>query len=447
MARYKIGLIKKVHLCLDFWRCENFNFLAKIFLTFRSKCKLRIIYRFLSQCIKTGSNLLYKTILLQEPMEPLEVEPTELKYYLKQESECLSKHPIKRIVSSGRFSQKSYNPSFHKLSRTKYRNLFRFMGQFRYVSTANNKEPVENFGGDSIDTVESWKFFLKSLDQQSSINYVQKENGEFPQLSTAPFFELFKQIKILTNSYCFLVSTIFKQKNNTIIKAHLSSKFISNEIEKMQQLFIESSSIRLLAIYNLKNFSGSRMSGADNIAFTSLAKKKQDYLTHQIKGTRYSKSSKNYKVKKDLPKAAVIGRSIEHLLKQDVSNENSKLCWLLYKKCNVKSLRKNYRGSAVLRVWVSKSRFSEFRPLDIPTLRDRVLQTIMHMSLIPFAECQAGTFSLGLCPKGFAGEPISSIAGQLRIVDTTQSHGDIFKQVSYERYKKHQGLRHRVRSY
>ena len=99
-------------------------------------------------------------------------------------------------VSQGRFLQRSYKSSFNKLSRTKYRHLFLFAGQFRYVSTATSKETVGNFGGNNIDTVESWKVFLKHLDKQVLTYYVRKGNGDFPRLDISPIPELLKQIFI-----------------------------------------------------------------------------------------------------------------------------------------------------------------------------------------------------------------------------------------------------------
>jgi retron-type reverse transcriptase len=380
-------------------------------------------------------------------MKDSKVKPTELKYYPKQKSQCLSKYLFNVIVGLRRFSQKSYEPSFYELSRTKYRNLFLFTGQFRYVSTATNKETVENFGGNNIDTIKSWKSFLKFLDQQIFTNYVRKENGDFPKLSIAPFSELLKQIKVLNDSYCFLVSMLLKQNYDASITLRLSSKYIPNEIERMQQLFIESPAICLMAIHDLKSSSSSMTPGIDNVAFTSLTKKKQEYVTQKTKGTRYSKSSKTYKVKKDLPKAAVIDNQLESLLKKNMLIENDKLCWLLYKKCNIKSLKKNYRGSTVRRVWVPKLRSLELRSLGIPTLRDRVLQTVIHMSLMPIAEWQADPFSFGFRPKRSAVQLISLIADQLRTIGTVQPYRGLVKQVNYESYKKHKGLRHRVRSY
>lgn len=319
-------------------------------------------------------------------MEPSEVKPTELVYYLKQESQCLSKCLIRVVVSRGRSLQRSYESSFNKLSRIKYRNLFLFAGQFRYVSTATSKETVENFDGNNIDIVESWKVLLKHLDRQVFTYYVRKGNGDSLRLDIGPIPELLKQIKVLNESYCFLVSVILKQNYNVGVETRFFSNNIPKDIEKIQQLFIESPAIRLLAIQEVKNSFGSATPGIDNVSFTSLKK---------IKSTRYFKSFKNFKVKKDLPKAAIIDKQVENSLRESVLVENSELCWSLYKKCNIKSLRKNYRGSIIRRVWIPKPGSSDFRLLGIPTLRDRVLQTIIHMALLPIAEWQSDTFSFG----------------------------------------------------
>jgi retron-type reverse transcriptase len=333
------------------------------------------------------------------------------------------------------------------LNRIKYRNLFLFAGQFRYVSTATSKETVENFDGNNIDTVESWKVLLKHLDKQVFTYYVRKGNGDSLRLDIAPIPELLKQIKVLNESYCFLVSVILKQNYNVGVETRLFSNNIPKDIEKIQQLFIESPAIRLLAIQEVKNSSGSVTPGIDNVSFTSLKKKKQEYVKKKIKSTRYFKSSKNFKVKKDLPKVAIIDKQVENSLRENVLVENSELCWSLYKKCNIKSLRKNYRGSTIRRVWIPKPGSSEFRPLGIPTLRDRVLQTIIHMALLPIAEWQSDNFSFGFRPKRSAIQPISMIADQLRALGTVQPYRGLPKEVSYERYKKHKGLKHCVRSH
>jgi hypothetical protein len=155
MVWYTISLIKKVRFCIYFLYTKKEFSCKKFFRPLGASAGSSTIYRFLSQCIKIGYDLLYIAILLREPMKHSEVKLTELKYYLKQENQCLSKRLFYVVVGLRRFSQKSYKPFFYKLSRTKYPNLFFFTGSFRYVSTVTNQKIVENFGGNNIDRVES----------------------------------------------------------------------------------------------------------------------------------------------------------------------------------------------------------------------------------------------------------------------------------------------------
>ena len=88
-------------------------------------------------------------------MKSSKVKLTELKYYFKRDSQCLSKHVSNVIFSQVKFLQRSCESFFYELSRTKYRNLFIFVGQLRYVSTVINKKTVENFGGNHINVIKS----------------------------------------------------------------------------------------------------------------------------------------------------------------------------------------------------------------------------------------------------------------------------------------------------
>lgn len=53
------------------------------------------------------------------------------------------------------------------------------------------------------------------------------------------------------------------------------------------------------------------------------------------------------------------------------------------------------------------------RPLGIPTLRDRVLQTILDTAVHPIYEYQADPNSFGFRPKRFALQAVSLIYGRL----------------------------------
>jgi hypothetical protein len=366
-----------------------------------------------------------------------------------QESQCLSKHLIVIFVIQDKLLQGYYKSFFfNNLSRTKHRNLFSLAGQFRFVSTGISQKIAGTFGGNNIDTLKSWKGFLNYLDKQVLKYYVRKKNGDFPRLDTPPISELLKQTEVLNKSYCFLVSIILKQNYNAGINNFLSSSNILKDIKEIQQLFIESRAVRLLTIQEIKNSLASVTPGIDNIAFSSWEKKKQEFIKKKIKNTRYFKSSKKFKVKKDLPKAVIISKQVENSLRESVFVENSVLCWFLYKKCNVKKLRRNYRKNTIQRIWIPKLGVSDFRLLDILTFRDRVLETIIYKALFPISELQFDNFLFDFQPKYLAIKSVLMVANQLKVsVNISRSSKGIFKKVTYENYKNYKGFKYRIRSH
>nr|WAK85045.1 hypothetical proteine [Amicula sp. isolate GU52X-4 cfCalB7] len=83
----------------------------------------------------------------------------------------------------------------------------------------------------------------------------------------------------------------------------------------------------------------------------------------------------------------------------DVESYNLDLINILLKKTLIKTIQKNYKGQPVKRVWIDNKNSLEDKLLGIPTLRDRVLQKIIWLSILPIAEFQADTFSFAYRPR------------------------------------------------
>lgn len=392
---------------MDFWKC--FFRLIKLRL-FKSKRKLCMMKKFLSQCIKTDYYVFYKIILLQKTVGVLKAEPAGLKYYLNQENQCLSKN--------------FYKPSFYKLSRAKYRNLFLFTGQFRYVSIVLNKKTVENFSGNIFEIVEYWQIFLTCIEKQVLIYYVRTKSGEFSKSNFFSFLELFKNINILNDFYCFLVLLLFEQNYDTNLRTSLFSTYFPDNIQLLQQNFVESPAIRLLAIQNLKYFFGNIVVNHElnKAFFTFVIKNKQKYFNQKKRNIQHFNKS----LKKNLFKTGVIDKKMKNSL-----IEHDKLCWFLYEKCAIQSWVKNYCGKAVWKIWVPKIKIYDFGLLNISNIWDQVLQIIIYMSLFPISERQIDPFSIGFTFKSFGNRLLSMIINQLKVADISQFYWSLLEQINF----------------
>lgn len=115
-------------------------------------------------------------------------------------------------------------------------------------------------------------------------------------------------------------------------------------------MFIESFSILIFCVFEIKKSEGNNTSGIDGVSFKSFSEEKKKKRAELIAKTRFFKSSKRISVKKDFPLKGFLSDSILEIIKESTDEYNNKLAESLINTCRLKTYRKNYKGSSVKRI-------------------------------------------------------------------------------------------------
>ena len=312
-------------------------------------------------------------------------------------------------------------PNGFKNARTPERTLF-----FINYSNRTKYKGMRSFSSnrDSKDLRFSRKFCRKTMvNVQSTVkSWIEKnslaEKAMWTLYSNPKTKHLIFDIQNINKIRKLLMDYNYVQSLQVIkilpdLKIRITQQNLPHEIERLQCIFMESFPISVLAVYDISTSSKASTPGVDGKYFSTMKIKRERYLNQQLIGTRYQKSGKSLRVKKNLPKKAVINNEILKQLKLELSKETLTYRFQLLQQCNMKTIRKNYKGNTIRRVWIPKKNSGKYQPFGIPTLRDRVLQQIVTWGILPISESQGDALSFGSRPQRSATQAIAYIYKKL----------------------------------
>ena len=255
-----------------------------------------------------------------------------------------------------------------------------------------------------------------------------------------------EKIDSILEEYNLIVTKLLIINLNRLSE-RVTQQNLPNDLERLQCLLIESFFIAIYAVNDIKSASGSNTAGSDSVRFKSKAEFLNDIQKERLIKTKYFFSTKSVKVKKDSPKIVKDNIVEDSKLAEQLAAEyNLKLQLELIKKVNLKSIRKNYKPISTKRIWIPKSN-NKARPIGIPSLKDRVLQKIIYIAILPIAEYQADSNSFGFREDRNPHQAVSILANSfMRFSKINQpTERSSYRKVSAETYKKATGRKFIIR--
>jgi hypothetical protein len=154
--------------------------------------------------------------------------------------------------------------------------------------------------------------------------------------------------------YNLLVSEILDFRKNLLETSsnefiRITQNNIPHLIIKLQCLFIESPSVSLLSILEIKKNKGSNSGGIGKYKFKSLNSEKKKLQSERLKGTSFAISKKKLPLEM-MPKKCQLSDDDVKKLNLAVESYNLDLINILLKKTLIKTIQKNYKSQSVKRV-------------------------------------------------------------------------------------------------
>lgn len=183
-------------------------------------------------------------------------------------------------------------------------------------------ETLLRYGCENVfETVESWRRALTHFDTKVQLNLCNKKNLKFFLSSS----ELKQEACNLVLSYFFLVSKSIRNRQEILTDERITALNISSAIERLQNLFIESTALRYYVIRHFLISWNRFTAGIDTVSFLEFKEELLRYQEKKLMGTKYFRSKKKNEAKCASFKSIVLTEETQQCIKRQVDQQNLRL--------------------------------------------------------------------------------------------------------------------------
>jgi hypothetical protein len=201
-----------------------------------------------------------------------------------------------------------------------------------------------------------------------------------------------KDITIKINEYNFLVSFYLCEKWRSQ-KCHMTNMNLSYELGNAQAVFVESFCVVLFSIYNIRGKAINHALRVDNLNFKSYKNNAKKRL--MVLGPKVGNSMKRANVNFFYTERDFLSEQNNKKRKDKNEKNNKSLIQKLINQCRFKTSRKEYSRNFATSVWVPKTTTSGWKNINIRTIKQHVLHTIIYYAVHSIVEFQANPHTWG----------------------------------------------------
>lgn len=238
-------------------------------------------------------------------------------------------------------------------------------------------------------------------------------------------------------SYFYLVSKNIRDRQKIFIDERITANNIPFAIERLQSLFMESTAVQYYVVRSILKSKERFIGGIDTVSFLGFKTELLRYQGKKLAEIKYERLKKNKCIEVKL------AEEIQKCIKRQVDLQNFRLGIKLFKSCNLKTYRKNYKGDVVQKNGVIKNSWTDKCLKYTLTLRDRLLQMIVDAAVHPIIEYQSDSYSFAYRPNRSAIGAIALVMDRLKYLQKQKASSE-YSQLNIKKMRGRPMLNHFV---